>query len=147
MDISNRIKKLGKYFNEMQIVEENGVQVIYVIVTFPSRWIIDENFAKSKAVTIMEGDVPGQYFFCTDLETGEEAIFDVIDDNIDKMKEAIERAQLLTAKTKELKTLFENEDIKLEKLRTIRFTFDDDIENEEGIIIPKTKKDKNKNDE
>ena len=141
MDISNRIKKLGKYFNEMQIVEESGVQVIYVVVNFPSRWIIDEDYAKSKGVTVMQGDA-GQYFFCTELETGEEAVFDVIDDNIDKMREAIERAQLLTTKTKELKELFENEDIKIEKLRTIKFTFDEP----EEIIVPKNKgKDKDKN--
>lgn len=145
MDISNRIKKLGKYFSEMQIVEHDGVQVIYVVVVFPSRWIIDEEYATSKGVTIMQGDMPGQYYFCTDLDTGEEAIFDVIDDNIDKMKEAIERAQLLKTKTKELTDLFENEDIKIEKLRTIKFMFD---EEPEEIIVTKAKgKDKDKKKE
>ena len=138
MEISGRIKKLGKYFNELQIVEENGTSVIYVSVTFPPRWIIDEEAANSKKVTILEGDEPGKYFFVTELETGEEAIFDVIDDNIEKMKEAIERSQLLQKKTLELKAMFEDENIKIEKLRTIKFCFDD----EETLIVPKNNKNK-----
>lgn len=125
MTIADRIKKIGKYFGEMQIVEQDGQQIIYVIVNFPPRWIIDEEFAANKNVTIMEGQVQGEYYFSADLETGEEAIFDVIDDNIEKMQEAIERAKLLAEKTKELKELFEDENTSIEKLRTIRFAFDD----------------------
>ena len=125
MTIADRIKKIGKYFGEMQIVEQDGQQIIYVFVNFPPRWIIDEEFAANKNVTIMEGQVQGEYYFSADLETGEEAIFDVIDDNIEKMQEAIERAKLLAEKTKELKELFEDENTSIEKLRTIRFAFDD----------------------
>lgn len=86
----------------------------------------------------MEGTISGQYYFCTDLDTGADVIFDVIDDNIEKMKEAIERAQLLATKTKELKELFENEDIKIEKLRALKFSFDEMAQTED-IIIPKGK--------
>ena len=138
MAISDRIKKIGKYFNEMQIVEQNGVNVIYVAVRFPSNWLIDEEFAQKKGVTIMESEEPGLYYFSTDVETGEDAIFDVIDDNIEKMREAIERAQLLATKTKELKALFEDENTSIAKLRTIRFCFDEVTPEE--VIIPKTKK-------
>ena len=100
------------------------------------------NFLK-KAVTIQEDEtVPGRYFFCADLETGEAAIFDVIDDNIERMKEAIERAQLLATKTKELKAIFEDENVKIEKLRTVRFCFDDDTPEE--IIVPKSYKEEKK---
>ena len=100
------------------------------------------NFLK-KAVTIQEDEtVPGRYFFCADLETGEAAIFDVIDDNIERMKEAIERAQLLATKTKELKAIFEDENVKIEKLRTVRFCFDDDAPEE--IIVPKSNKEEKK---
>lgn len=136
MELSDRIKKLGKYFNEMQIVEQDGMNIIYVVVTFPYNWIIDEEFAKKKEVTIMQGETVGQYYFSADIDTGVDVVFDVIDANIDKMKEAIERAQLLTAKTKELKAIFENENIAIEKLRGIRFCFEDD---KEDIIIPKGK--------
>lgn len=147
MELSARIKKLGKYFSEMQIVEQDGLNIIYVIVNFPPTWVIDEEFAEKKNVTIMRGESPGEYYFSTDIDTGEEAIFDVIDDNIEKMKEAIERAQLLGAKTKELKSLFENEEISIEKLRTIKFSFSFDDEKTE-LIIPKGKdKDKDKNKE
>jgi hypothetical protein len=143
MEISERIKRLGNYFEEMQITDADGQKVIYIVVNFPNRWVIDEEFAKSKGVTIAEDQMPGRYYFCTDLETGADVVFDVIDDNIDKMKEAIERAQLLATKTKELKALFEDEKTKIEKLRTIKFCFDDDTPEE--IIVPKqTKGDKKK---
>lgn len=143
MGISDRIKQLGKYFVEMNIVDgENGGKVIYVVVNFPSNWVIDEEFAEKKNVTVMESNTPGEYYFSTDIDTGEDVIFDVINDNIDKMKEAIERAQLLAAKTRELKALFEDEKSSIEKLRTIKFTFDDV---REEIIFPKGKgKDKDK---
>ena len=144
MEISERIKRLGKYFEEMQVVDVgNGNMAVYVIVNFPQRWIIDEEFAKKNAVTIQEDEsVPGRYFFCADLETGEAAIFDVIDDNIERMKEAIERAQLIATKTKELKAIFEDENVKIEKLRTVRFCFDDDTPEE--IIVPKSNKEEKK---
>ena len=146
MELSERIKKLGRYFNEMQIIEENGVNIIYVAVTFPSRWIIDEDFAKKKSVTVVDGNNPGQYYFCTELDgEGSDAIFDVIDDNIEKMKEAIERAKLLETKTRELKNMFENEEISIEKLRTLRFCYDGEEGASEELIITKGKeKDKNK---
>ena len=150
MSISDRIKKLGKYFGEMQIVDQDGQQIIYVMANFPPRWIVDEEYALKKNVTIAEGQVQGEYYFSTDLETGEEAIFDVIDDNIEKMKEAIERAQLLGAKTKELKELFEDENTPIEKLRTLKFCFDwnEDTNGEitEDIIITKKDKKKDKNE-
>ena len=41
MGIKDRIKKLGNYFKEMQIVTLDGKQVIYVIVNFPYGWVID----------------------------------------------------------------------------------------------------------
>ena len=141
MTISDRIKKIGKYFGEMQIVEQEGQQVIYVVVNFPPRWVIDDEFATKKNVTIMEGTVQGEYYFSTDLETGEEAIFDVIDDNIEKMQEAIERAKLLAEKTKELKELFEDENTSIAKLRTIKFAFDEvtDTENCDEYIPVQTR--------
>ncbi len=148
MTISERIKKLGKYFGEMQVVEQDGQQIIYVVVNFPPRWVIDDEFANKKNVTIMEGQIQGEYYFSTDLETGEEVIFDVIDDNIEKMQEAIERAKLLGEKTKELKEIFEDENTPIEKLRTIRFCFDEVEEvQQEDIIITKGRKKGEKNDE
>ncbi len=148
MTISERIKKLGKYFGEMQVVEQDGQQIIYVVVNFPPRWVIDDEFANKKNVTIMEGQIQGEYYFSTDLETGEEVIFDVIDDNIEKMQEAIERAKLLREKTKELKEIFEDENTPIEKLRTIRFCFDEVEEvQQEDIIITKGRKKGEKNDE
>lgn len=135
MDIKDRIKKLGAYFQGMQIVTtDDGSQVIYVIVRFPYNWVIDDEIEKKFGVTVAQGNSVDEYYFCTDIDTGEQVIFDAIEYNIDKMKEAIERAQLLSRKTSELKLLFENESVTIEELRTLKFTYD----KKEKDIIPIT---------
>lgn len=138
MDIANRIKNLGKYFVEMQVTTSEGEPVIYVVTQFPNGWVIDEEYAKEKAVAVRRDPSTGNYWFFTDMETGEGAIFDVIETNIEKMKEAIERANLLKEKTLELKELFSDESVPITKLRTIKFIMDD-VAEETGdeIIIPK----------
>lgn len=138
MDISDRIKKLGRYFSEMQVTTVEGKQIIYVVVNYPHGWVIDEEFAKEKKVTIAQGANIDEYGYCADIETGADAIFDVIDSNILKMKEAIERGKILTEKTQRLKALFEDEKISIEKLKSIRFVMDDETD----IVIPKTEENK-----
>lgn len=142
MDIKDRIKKLGKYFKRMQIVTtDDGTQVIYVIVRFPYNWIIDDELEKKFGVTVAQGNNDEEYYFCTDIDSGEQIIFDAIDYNIDKMKEAIERAQLLSKKTNELKSLFENENVTIEELRTLTFSYN---KNNQEDIQPILKSQKNK---
>lgn len=144
MDIKDRIKKLGKYFQGMQIVTtDDGSQVIYVVVKFPYNWIIDDELEKKFGVTVAQGNSAEEYYFCTDIDSGEQVLFDAIDYNIDKMKEAIERAQLLSRKTSELKALFENENVTIEELRTLKFTYDK-VQNEIApIALTKSQKKEN----
>ena len=52
------------------------------------------------------------------------------------MKSAIERKQLLTTKIKELREMFENEDISLEKLRSLKFVMNED---NDKLVLPKKK--------
>lgn len=144
MDIAERIKNLGEYFSEMQITSiqgEENQKIIYVVVNFPRTWVVDEESAKEHGVTIAEGNVIGEYWFCAPIESGADVIFDVIDLNISKMKEAIERGKLLAAKTQELKEMFEDESIPLERLRGITFSLGEG-KVEEEIIIPNKKKNK-----
>ena len=56
MGITDRIKKLGNYFKEMQIVTIDGKQVIYVIVKFPYGWVIDEESEEKFNVTVSTGE-------------------------------------------------------------------------------------------
>ena len=47
MDIKDRIKKISQYFKGMQVTNtDDGTQVIYVIVSFPHGWIIDDELEK-----------------------------------------------------------------------------------------------------
>jgi len=147
MNIKDRIKKISQYFKGMQVTNtEDGTQVVYVIVSFPNGWVIDDDLEKKYDITIAKNG--NEYYFCADIEIGEEKIFDAIDYNIEKMKEAIERAQLLTKKVTELQTLFRNEEVSIEELRTLTFSYDkkkSDIINQ--VITSKGKKEeKNKED-
>lgn len=149
MEISDRIKKISKFFETMQIVPgEEGRQLIYVIVTFPPEWPVDEEGAAKRNVTVAAGTGAGQYIFCTDIDTGEQAIFDAIDENIEKMKDAMERARLLKEKTKALREMFEDESIPVSRLSTIAFTMSEDTteneEEQEPEVIITNKKDKKK---
>lgn len=142
MGIKQRIEKISQYFKEMQITNVDGNQVIYVVVSFPRNWIIDENIESKFGITVLHGNEPSEYYFSTDIDSGEEVLFDAIDYNIEKMQEAIERAQLLSNKTRELKSLFENENISIESLRTLTFQYDSTPINDENIIITKSSNEK-----
>lgn len=124
MLIKERIEKIKEYFKEMQIVTVDNEQIIYVIVNFPYGWVIDENIEAKFEVTVQEGEYPTEFYFATNIDNGENRVFDAIEYNIEKMKDAIERAQLLKTKIAELKDIFQNENITLNELRTLNFTWD-----------------------
>ena len=136
MNIKERIKRISEYFKEMQIVTLNdGKQVIYVVASFPNGWIIDKEIETKFDITIQYGDYQGEYYFCGEIENGEGVVFDAIEYNIERMKEAIERAQLLSEKTKELKRLVEDESITIEQLRTLKISYDKT--NTVNMVVPK----------
>jgi len=124
MSIKNRIEKIKEYFKEMQIISLDNEQIIYVIVNFPYGWIINEAIETKYNVTVQEGEYPNEFYFATNINNGEDKIFDAIEYNIEKMKDAIERAQLLKTKIAELKDIFQNENITLDELRSLKFTWD-----------------------
>lgn len=140
MTIKERIKKIKDYFKEMQIVTMDGEQIIYVVVNFPHGWVIDEMIETKYDVTVNEGEYPTEFYFATNIDNGEERIFDAIEYNIERMKDAIERAQLLRTKITELKDIFQNEDITLPELRSLKFTWDKKIVDtfEDDILIPQS---------
>ena len=123
MSIAERIKKIEPYFKEMQIITVEKEPVIYVVVEFPYGWVIDEELEPKFNITISKGEHSGEFYFCSEIKNGEETVFDAIEYNIEKMKEAIERAQLLSEKTKTLKELFEDESISILQLRNLKFVF------------------------
>ena len=126
MNIKERIKKISEYFKEMQVIDVDGVQTIYVVVKFPNGWKID-NTLEEKYKTIVEiGNEPNEFYFFTELEN-EENVFNAIEYNIEKMKDAIERATLLKQKINELKDLFQDESISIQTLRTLSFKMENEI--------------------
>ena len=141
MSIAERIKKIEPYFKEMQIITVEKEPVIYVVVEFPYGWVIDEELEPKFNITISKGEHSGEFYFCSEIKNGEETVFDAIEYNIEKMKEAIERAQLLSEKTKTLKELFEDESISILQLRNLKFVYD-----EGTIVVPKKNKGKEENE-
>lgn len=141
MKIKDRIQSISEYFRQMQVTSVNGTQVVYVIVEFPRGWIIDDEIESKFGISILKGNNPNEYFFCADIDVGEEVLFDAIDYNISKMKDAIERAKLLQIKTKELSDMFQDESVSIQQLRTLKFVFDESELTEE-IVIPKKEENK-----
>lgn len=124
MDVKDRIEKVKEYFRGMQVYNDGGINIIYVIVQFPNRWIIDEEVPKKFGVTVTGGtDYQGQFYFCTEMEKGFDCVFDAIEYNINKMLSAQERATLFRQKTEELQNIFMDESIPLESLRNLEFSF------------------------
>lgn len=143
MGVKDRIKKIEPYFKEMQIVTVEDSQIIYIVVEFPIDWVIADDLEETYNVSVGNGNYGGEYIFCTPIDNGEEKIFDAIEENIEKMKEAIERSQLLGEKIKELRNIFEDENVTINQLRQLKMELP---EHNEIIQIGK-KKEKNKNEE
>ena len=115
MEIKERIKCISEYFKEMQIVNVDNTQMIYVVVKFPRGWEIEHNLNEKFSTIVEIGNEPDEYYFFTELDN-EYKVFDAIEYTIEKMKNAIERANLLKDKILELKSIFQNENITIEKL-------------------------------
>lgn len=122
-DIQDRIQKVGPYFKGMQVTQVEETKVIYVIVSFPQRWIIDDAVQEKYDVSVMDGKEPGEYYFCAEMSLGFDVVFDAIDHCIQVNKDAMERAQLFQEKINELKEIFGNEENTIKRLRTLEFTF------------------------
>lgn len=122
-DIQERIKRAGEYFSGMQVTKVDDTDVIYVIVHFPVRWIIDDNVQEKYDVSVVDGKTDGEYLFCAEMSVGFDAVFDAVEHCIQVNKDAMERAQLFQEKINELKEIFGNEENTIKKLRTLEFTF------------------------
>ena len=124
MDVKERIKKVEQYFRGMQVQNVEGQNIIYVIVQFPPKWIVDDEIPNKFGVSIAQGnDYQGQYYFCAEMEKGFDTVFDAVEYNITKMLTAQERANLLRQKVQELQELFMDESVNIEALRTLEFTY------------------------
>lgn len=145
MELKDRIAKIGEFFDNMEITTVDEKQVIYVGVSFPKGWMIDESINEKYNVSVIPGN-DGLFYFACDINDGTDNVFDAIDYNISKMRDAIERAKLLTEKTMELKALFEDENNSVESLKSLKFIFTQtEIEkNNNEILIPSKKRVKNK---
>ena len=124
MNVEERIEKVKQYFRGMQVENVDGSNIIYVIVQFPPKWIIDDEIPNKFGVSVGEGqDYKGQFYFCAEIEKGFDVVFDAVEYNIEKMLTAQERATLLRNKIEELQNMFMDESISIESLRTLEFTY------------------------
>lgn len=131
MNIKERIKNLGTYFNSMNIAAENNI--IYVLVNFPKGWGCSEVTEHNFGVKAVRDQNPGFFYFFADMEIGFDKVFDAIEYNIRFNEEAQAKVSLLRTKIDELKDIFEQEDI--QTLETLEFKF-----KKKSLKTPKTKK-------
>ena len=119
MNIQERINKLGDYFKGMQVSAENGI--IYVTVQFQKGWACSEVTEHNFGVNAVRDEIPGVFYFFTDMEVGFDKVFDAIEYNIHFNEDAQTKVNLLREKIEELRNIFETEDI--ETLNTLEFKY------------------------
>lgn len=117
MDINNRIKKIGNYFQKMNIAEG----IIFVSVMFPKDWQMNYSVVEKIGVKIMNTEDGKGYYFATQIENGFTPVFDAIDKVIEFNEVAGIKKALFLEKIKELQTIFEEEP--LDVLQTIEFKY------------------------
>ena len=122
-DVQSRIDKIKQYFKEMQVTKVEGTNVIYVIVSFPQRWIIDDEVTGKYDVSVMDGKEQGEHYFCAEMSVGFDKVFDAIDHCVGINKDAMERAQIFQEKITALKEIFGDGTKTIDELRTLEFTF------------------------
>ena len=122
-DVQYRIDTIKQYFREMQVTKVEETNVIYVVVSFPQKWIIDDEITGKYDVNVMDGKEPGEYYFCAELSVGFDKVFDAIDHCIGVNRDAMERAQIFQEKIAELKEIFGDGTRTTEELKTLEFVF------------------------
>lgn len=122
-DVQYRIDKIKQYFKGMQVTQVDETNVIYVVVSFPERWIIDDEITGKYDVNVMDGKEQGEYYFCAEMSVGFDKVFDAIDHCVSVNKDAMERAQIFQEKIAELKEIFGDGTKTVDELRTLEFTF------------------------
>lgn len=122
-DMQYRIEKISDYFREMQVTQVDGTNVIYVVVSFPPKWIIDDEVEEKYEVSVRDGREPGEYYFCAEISVGFDKVFDAIDHCIGINKDAMERAKIFQEKINELKEIFGNDTYTIAQLKSLDFVF------------------------
>ena len=124
-NVKERIDRIKDYFVSMKVEElEEGNQVIFVSIRFPSKWFILDGIEQKYGIVVERSkDERNVFFFGAALEDGFDVIFDAIDENISVMELAEERTKLLDEKIKELKNIFDDANNTVEMLRKLEFSF------------------------
>lgn len=127
MSIGERIEEIKPYFVTFNV--HDGLA--YVLVKFPKSWSLFSTADIEKEFDIkIAQKSEGVYFFC-EVANGFDDVFDAINYIITNNKSLEEKKYLLQEKVKELSELFLTEP--LEKLKTMKFTFDESIEDIETL--------------
>lgn len=132
MDISKSIERIKGYFKFLNVTDDAS----YILVKFPDTWEVPS--------TLEDGDVQTKkdkngYYFVIDGTDRIDVLFESIESVIDYNKDMEQKAELLVKKIRELKELFETED--LDKLNKMEFSFEKDT----FPLLPKKGKSEEKN--
>lgn len=140
-DIKSRIKNLGDHFQEMKVANTDDGDYIYVILNFPSDWILDEDATPVKFEGVNCGRQNGLVVFWAEIDVEFETVFDAIDYNIRVNKEAQEKAVLFNQKYQELRDIFSDDRYTLEQLKALTITLPPEGDSSKiPFTIPNTNK-------
>jgi hypothetical protein len=119
--IQDRLNSIKEYFQSLEQYDGKWV----ICVNFKEKWVAytPEN-GKIKAV----GDekVPNRFWYAANSTSVTlDDIIDLIEETIETNIDAIKKAELFKTKISELKVLFSRDEYNFNKLKTLKFVFDD----------------------
>ena len=130
----------------MEIISsETDGQQIYVAVTLPHNWVIDDKV--DDKFNVQHAVHEGVSYFWGALEDGVENVFEAIDYTIEQNRTAQEKANLFEDKVKELREIFTSDEYSIEQLRGLKITVGDKAFTLPLLTQPERKNKKDKKEE
>ena len=110
-------------FKEMKVFGGEGGEIDACIsVLFPKNWVVDDEETEEK-FGVKVASENSIFYFWAPIDVGTDKVFDAVEYNVNRNKEAQMKAELFDEKLKELKELFYDEKNTLEDLKSLRFEF------------------------
>lgn len=130
MDVNERILSIGNYFALFNV--HDGI--VFLGIHLPEKWTLFDTSAICDEFGIQITTKENVTYFLCEIEDGFEPVFDAVDFIIAQNKALEEKTELLRSQVEILRSLFEKEP--LEKLKTLRFVFDDTLSAPETVTLP-----------
>lgn len=139
MSLKDRINKISEYFRGIDY--QGGLFIVKV--AYPNK--IEPKGSEDELIKVTFSEDDGLWYYYADAEiVNEDSIFDLIEDTIKTYEEAKKKIVLIKEKIEELREIFANNP--LERLQTLYFGFNENVEIKKPKRQRRKKENKTEND-